>query len=70
MFQRLTTLVGEQQELVERIDEDIEAAVGNAEDGRQQLQQAYDSATGSGSLYWKLGGVVGTFVVFFTIFLL
>jgi len=70
LFQRLTGMIHEQQDLVERIDEDVEAAVGTTEAGREQLTKAYESQTSGKTLYWKLGGIATIFTVFFTVFLL
>ena len=45
LFQRLTGMIHEQQDMVERIDEDVEAARGDAEAGGDQLNTAYENAS-------------------------
>jgi syntaxin 5 len=70
LFQRLTGMIHEQQDMVERIDEDVEAARGDAEAGGDQLNTAYENASSGKTFAWKLGGIATVFTVFFTVFLL
>ena len=70
LFRRLTTMIHEQQEMVERIDEDIENAVGSVDQAHGALQKAYDAASSNRALYMKLGGILAIFFLFFTIFLM
>ena len=70
LFTRLGSLLGEQQEMIERIDEDVEMALEDSEAGKEQLMKAYESANSNQTLYWKLGGVATVFTFFFTVFLL
>jgi len=70
LYQRLGNMLTDQQSLVERIDDDIEMAAGNAEAGGEQLMKAYQTQTENKNLYWKLGGIATVFTLVFTIFLL
>ena len=70
LFRRLTTMIHEQQEMVERIDEDIENAVGSVDQAHGALQKAYDAASSNRALYMKLGGILALFFLFFTVFLM
>ena len=70
LFRRLTTMIHEQQEMVERIDEDIENAVGSVDQAHGALQKAYDTASSNRALYMKLGGILAVFFLFFTVFLM
>ena len=70
LFKRLATMISEQQELVERIDEDVENAVSNADRGRDLLLKAYESASSNRGLYTKLGAILALFFLFFVIFLM
>jgi syntaxin 5 len=70
LFKRLTTMIQEQGELVERIDEDIENAVTTVDSASDVLQKAYDAASGNATLYTKLGAILLFFIIFFTVFLM
>lgn len=70
LFKRLTTMIHEQQELVERIDDDIEASVNNAERAHSILLKTYESVSSNRTLYMKIGAILAIFIVFFSIFLM
>ena len=70
LFKRLATMIQEQQELVERIDDDIESARGNADAAHSLLMKTYESVSSNKGLYMKIMAIVGLFGVFFTLFLL
>ena len=70
LFKRLSTMISEQQELVERIDDDIESSVTQANNAHSVLLKAYENVSSNGSLYAKLGGILVLFIIFFSIFLL
>ena len=70
LFRRLTTMISEQQEMVERIDEDIENAVSSVDQAHGALQKAYDAAASNRGLYMKIGGILALFFLFFTVFLM
>jgi len=70
LFKRLTNMIAEQGDLVERIDEDIESSVAQVDSARDVLQKMYDSASSNSSLYMKLGAIFTLFIIFFTVFLM
>lgn len=70
LFKRLATMIAEQQELVERIDEDVEEAVHNSEKAHTLLLKAYENASSNKALYTKLGAILAVFGIFFVIFLM
>lgn len=70
LFRRLTTMINEQQDMVERIDEDIENATSSVDQAHGALQKAYDAAASNRGLYMKIGGILALFFLFFTVFLM
>ena len=70
LFRRLTTMINEQQDMVERIDEDIESATSSVDQAHGALQKAYDAAASNRGLYMKIGGILALFFLFFTVFLM
>ena len=70
LFKRLATMISEQQELVERIDDDIESSVNNAERAKSVLIKAYDQAVSNRGLTTKLAAILGGFILFFILFLM
>lgn len=70
IFQRLASMISEQQELVERVDEDVEAAISNTEKARNVLMKAYESASSNRALYTKIFALMTIFAIFFILFLL
>lgn len=70
LFKRLATMISEQEELVERIDDDIEAATANAENARNSLMKTYEKVSSNRGLFMKLFAILGVFAVFFILFLL
>lgn len=70
LFQRLATMISQQQELIERIDDDVENAVSNADRAKSLLLQAYEKASSNGGLYMKIFGILAIFILFFVLFLM
>jgi hypothetical protein len=70
LFNRLATMISEQQELVERVDEDIEAAVDNSNRAQELLMKAYEKVSSNSAMYWKLFAIIGAFALFFVLFLM
>lgn len=70
LFQRLGTMIASQQELVERIDEDIESAVSNTDRARDVLSQAYEKISSNQGLAMKVSAILIIFVIFFILFLM
>jgi len=70
IFQRLSTMISEQQQLVERIDEDVENAVTNTNSARDYMLDMYNSVSSNRGMYMKLTGIMVIFIIFFTLFLM
>ena len=70
LFKRLSTMIAEQSELVERIDDDIESAVYNADRGQNALLKAYETVSSNRGMYTKISAILLIFIIFFVIFLM
>jgi syntaxin 5 len=70
IFQRLASMISEQQSLVERVDEDVEAAVSNADRARELLLKTYENVSSNRALYTKVFAILFLFIIFFILFLL
>ncbi|RYY82892.1 hypothetical protein EON63_12380, partial [archaeon] len=70
LFKRLSSMLAEQQEMVERIDEDVESAVQNASAGKEALMRVYEGVKSNRGLYMKLGAILRIFILFFVLFVL
>ena len=63
-------MIAEQQEMVERIDEDVENAVATADQAHNVLLKMYENATSNRGLYTKIIGILIFFIIFFVLFLM
>jgi syntaxin 5 len=70
LFKRLATMISQQQELVERIDEDIESSVSSAERAHNILLKTYEKVASNRGLYMKIFAVFAIFILFFLLFLM
>jgi len=70
LYRRLAAMISEQQELVERIDQDIESAVSNTENAQSALLRTYESVSSNRGLYMKLFAILTIFILFFVLFLM
>lgn len=70
LFKRLSTMIAQQQELVDRIDSDVENAVENTERARTALIKAYETVSSNRGMYMKLSAIMALFLVFFVLFLM
>ena len=70
LFKRLATMISEQQELVERIDDDVENAVSESNRAHDLLLKTYESVSSNRGLYMKLGGILLAFMIFFILFIM
>lgn len=70
LFKRLSTMISEQQALVERIDEDIETSVMNTDLAHKELIKSYDSISNNKKFAMKIIGIIVAFIIFFVIFLM
>ena len=65
MFQRFTSIVAEQGELIERIDANTEEASVNVEEGHNQILKYRKSMIGNRGLIIKTFAVIFFFIIFF-----
>lgn len=70
LFKRLAGMISEQAELVERIDEDIEAATYNADQAQTMLLRTYESVSNNRGMYTKIAFIIALFLLGFILFLL
>jgi syntaxin 5 len=63
-------MISEQQELVERIDEDIENTVMTSDLAHQALVKTYDSVSNNKTFAMKIIGILFIFLIFFVLFLM
>jgi len=70
LFKRLATMISEQQELVERIDDDVENAVADSNKAHSLLLKTYESVSSNRGLYMKLAAILAAFILFFVLFIL
>lgn len=69
MFQKMATLVTLQEEMVQRIDHDVDDASSNVKAGHQSLYEYYKNSTGNRALIIKVVLILVFFVIFFIIFI-
>lgn len=70
LFKRLATMISEQQELIERIDDDVENAMENTNNAKNALLKAYESVSSNRGLYLKIGAILALFLLLFVLFVL
>ena len=69
-FSTLLIYVYFSQELVERIDDDVEQAVSHADRAHSILLQTYEKVSSNKALYTKIFFILALFILFFTLFLM
>lgn len=69
IFQQLAHMVKEQEEMVERIDTNVQDAELNIEAAHGQILKYFQSVTSKRWLMIKIFGVLIAFFIFFVIFL-
>lgn len=69
MFQKMAVLVTAQEEMIQRIDHDIDDTLGNVEAGRDHLLQYFHYISSNRALIIKVFLILIFFVVFFVVFL-
>lgn len=70
LFKRLATMISEQQELIERIDDDVENAVENTNNAKNALMKAYENVSSNRGLFLKIGAIIAVFLLLFVLFVL
>ncbi len=69
MFSRMGTLVAAQEEMVQRIDTDVDSASHHISQGQSELLKLLHSLRGNRGLILKMFAIILIFVVFFILFL-
>lgn len=69
MFQKMAVLVTQQEEMIQRIDHDVDDTLTNVETGRDQLLQYFHYISSNRGLIIKVFLILIFFVVFFVVFL-
>lgn len=70
MFSRLGLLLTANNDMIQRIDEDLEAALDNTDKATKDLLKAYETASSNRGLMMKIGVILILFILFFIVFLL
>ena len=65
VFSQFTTLVAQQAELTERIETDIEGALGEVEAGHNEITKAYSIVKGNRGLIVKIFVMLFIFIALF-----
>lgn len=68
-FGRLSSLIQEQGDLVQRIDDNVEDTVGNIYAGENELLKYYTGLSNNRMLALKVGAILFVFLIFFMFFL-
>jgi len=69
MFQKMAVLVTAQEEMVQRIDEDVDTTLHNVEAGQEHLLKYFKYISSNRALILKVFLILIFFVVFFVVFL-
>jgi syntaxin 5 len=70
LFKRLSTMIMEQQEFVERIDDDIESSIEQSNRAHGLLMKTYEQVSSNKTLYTKIFSILAAFILFFVLFLM
>jgi len=69
IFQKVATLVHQHDEMVLRIDENIDHSLSNVKEGQSELLKYYNTISSNRTLILKVFGIVMVFILFFVAFL-
>ncbi|EEQ98637.1 syntaxin 5, putative [Perkinsus marinus ATCC 50983] len=69
MFEKVSSMVYEQDEMIMRIDSDVDDTMGHLNEGQNQLLKYFHSISGNRSLILKIFAILVCFVIFFVLFL-
>eukprot|EP00922_Rhytidocystis_sp_ex-Travisia-forbesii_P010487 GHVS01015365.1.p1 GENE.GHVS01015365.1~~GHVS01015365.1.p1 ORF type:complete len:286 (+),score=58.17 GHVS01015365.1:73-930(+) len=69
IFQKVASMVTQQDELVQRIDEDVDSSLHHVEQGQTELLNYFHRISSNRSLILKVFLILIAFVVFFVVFL-
>lgn len=70
LFKRLSAMISEQAELVERIDDDIENAIEQSDLAQGALLKTYEQVSSNRGMYTKLSAIAVLSGLFFVLFLM
>ena len=68
VFSRFAGLVAQQAEVVERLDDDVEASRADVDSGYSELTRAHERIRGNRALYLKIFAIVGGLTVWTVMF--
>lgn len=69
IFQKVATMVTQQEEMVQRIDQETDRTAANISMGQSELLRYYNSISSNRMLILKVFGVILFFILFFIVFL-
>eukprot|EP00922_Rhytidocystis_sp_ex-Travisia-forbesii_P010489 GHVS01015367.1.p1 GENE.GHVS01015367.1~~GHVS01015367.1.p1 ORF type:complete len:294 (+),score=61.69 GHVS01015367.1:351-1232(+) len=69
IFQKVASMVTQQEELVQRIDEDVDTSLHNVNQGQTELLNYFHRISSNRSLILKVFAILVAFVIFFVVFL-
>merc|ERR1719281_1186143 len=69
MFQKMAVMVTAQEEMIQRIDHDVDDTMTNVEQGQQHLLKYFHHISSNRALILKVFAILIFFVVFFVVFL-
>eukprot|EP00921_Rhytidocystis_pertsovi_P022640 GHVQ01036140.1.p1 GENE.GHVQ01036140.1~~GHVQ01036140.1.p1 ORF type:complete len:200 (+),score=23.89 GHVQ01036140.1:68-667(+) len=69
IFHKVASMVTQQEELVQRIDEDIDTTITNVNQGQSELLSYFQRISSDRALILKVFAVIIAFVIFFVLFL-
>eukprot|EP00933_Yihiella_yeosuensis_P017424 TRINITY_DN14561_c0_g2_i1.p1 TRINITY_DN14561_c0_g2~~TRINITY_DN14561_c0_g2_i1.p1 ORF type:complete len:285 (-),score=67.39 TRINITY_DN14561_c0_g2_i1:217-1071(-) len=69
MFQKMAVMVTAQEEMIQRIDDDVDHTLSNVESGRDNLLQYFHYISSNRALIIKVFLILIFFVIFFIVFL-
>lgn len=69
MFQKMATMVNEQEEMIQRIDHDVDDSLQNVERGQNELLKYYHNISSNRPLILKILFILVFFVIFFIVFI-
>eukprot|EP00698_Gefionella_okellyi_P022778 TRINITY_DN759_c1_g1_i1.p1 TRINITY_DN759_c1_g1~~TRINITY_DN759_c1_g1_i1.p1 ORF type:complete len:302 (+),score=49.91 TRINITY_DN759_c1_g1_i1:67-972(+) len=67
VFQNMATLISSQDETIQRIDQDVEQALGNVSDGENHIAAVWRRTQGNRGLILKIFGVLIVFILLFVV---
>ncbi|KEP67598.1 UNVERIFIED_CONTAM: syntaxin 5, putative [Hammondia hammondi] len=69
IFQRVATMISHQDEMIQRIDQDIDTSMHNIRQGQTELLNYFNRISSNRALILKVFAILFAFIVFFVFFL-